>query len=47
LFNKGAILASEQKKSEAIAVWKRLIRHAPNSEEAVTAKGFIAQLEKQ
>ncbi|MCK9410018.1 MAG: tetratricopeptide repeat protein [Bacteroidetes bacterium] len=45
LYNKGAILATQERKVEAIAVWKMLIQHDPLSEEAKTVRGNISRLE--
>ncbi|MFA6457096.1 MAG: tetratricopeptide repeat protein [Bacteroidota bacterium] len=47
LYNKGSILATMERKTEAIAVWKELLRHDPQSEEAKTVRGHISMLEKQ
>lgn len=46
LYNKGSILATLQRKKEAVAVWKDLIRRAPGSEEAKTVRGYISQMEQ-
>jgi cytochrome c-type biogenesis protein CcmH/NrfG len=45
LYNKGAILATLEKKEEAAAVWKRLVQVAPNSEEAHSVVGHLPALE--
>lgn len=45
LYNKGAILATLEKKEEAAAVWKRLVQVAPNSEEARSVVGHLPALE--
>lgn len=45
LYNKGAILATLEKKEEAAAVWKRLVQVAPNSEEAHSVAGHLPALE--
>ncbi|NUN69741.1 MAG: tetratricopeptide repeat protein [Bacteroidetes bacterium] len=47
LYNKGALLASAGKKSDAAAVWKELLRIAPESDEAHTVRGYLTSLEKQ
>jgi cytochrome c-type biogenesis protein CcmH/NrfG len=47
LYNKGSILATQKKNQQAVAVWKLLIKHHPESEEAVTVRKYIAQLEKE
>lgn len=47
LYNKGAILATQGKKTEALSVWKDLLKRAPNSEEAKTVRGHMSLLEKQ
>jgi cytochrome c-type biogenesis protein CcmH/NrfG len=47
LYNKGALLASSGKKAEAVAVWKELLKAAPDSEEAKTVRGYLASMEKR
>ncbi|MDD8017470.1 MAG: tetratricopeptide repeat protein [Bacteroidota bacterium] len=47
LYNKGAIFATQGKKHEAAVVWRRLMKVAPQSEEAKKVKDFLAQLEQQ
>ncbi len=47
LYNKGSILATINRTTEAVTVWKTLIRHHPQSEEARTAAGNISLLEKK
>lgn len=47
LYNKGAILATLDRKNEAVTVWKELMKHNPNSEEAKTVQGHISLLEKK
>lgn len=47
LYNKGAILATQGKNSEAAAAWRDLLKRAPMSEEAKTVKGHLSLLEKQ
>ncbi|MFZ4619396.1 MAG: tetratricopeptide repeat protein [Bacteroidota bacterium] len=46
LYNKGAILMTLNKKDEAVKVWKKLVKVAPNSEEAKTVSGHLPALEK-
>jgi cytochrome c-type biogenesis protein CcmH/NrfG len=46
LYNKGAILANQGKFKEAAAVWRTLMKNAPNSHEAEQVKTQITQLEK-
>ena len=45
LYNKGAILATLNKKEEAAKVWKRLVQVAPNSDEARSVNGHLPALE--
>ncbi|MFA6467992.1 MAG: tetratricopeptide repeat protein [Bacteroidota bacterium] len=47
LYNKGAILATMGRKTEAITAWKELLQNAPKSEEAKTVREHISLLEKQ
>lgn len=47
LYNKGAIYAAMNRNDEAVAVWKVLLRTAPESEEAKSVRGHISMLEKK
>lgn len=47
LYNKGAILASIDRKKEAVSVWNVLLQHHPESDEAKTVREHISMLEKQ
>ncbi len=47
LYNKGAILATEGKKTEAMNVWNVLLQRDPNSDEAKTVREHNSLLEKK
>lgn len=47
LYNKGAIYAAMNRNDDAIAVWKELLRKAPQSDEAKSVRGHISMLEKK